>query len=391
MLGLVIWRGWSQAAAEGAAVTITRHRAPSSAELVPRSRRSRVVALGTDCLVLAVAVTLATVAVPGRARPAPAAKAPAPPAPAAAVAVSSGLVDVVATLGYEGGFSEATGMVLTHSGEVLTNNHVISGATAVAVTDLGDRRTYRATVVGYDSSDDIAVLQLTKASGLTTVRPALGATVTAGEEVVSLGNAGGRGGRPSVMSGTVTGVDAAVISTDEAEHATEQLSGMIRTSTALQAGDSGGPLVTSGGMVIGMNTAATPGNQPSAAGPAGYAIPIARAMSVARQISAGRSSATVHVGGTGFLGVEMAVDSSSLSGALGAAITGVIPGSPVAATGLAAGDVLVTIAGAPVLSSAEVQPLLDPYRPGDRVDIGWQDPSGQQHTASVVLAAGPAG
>jgi len=193
------------------------------------------------------------------------------------------------------------------------------------------------------------------------------------------------------MSGTVTGVDASVISTDEAEHASDQLSGMIRTSIALQAGDSGGPLVTSAGMVIGMNTAAASGNQPSSAGPAGYAIPIARAVSVARQIRAGRSSATVHVGGTGFLGVEMAVDTSRLGAGLGAAITGVIAGSPVAATGLAAGDVLVTIADAPVLSAADVQPLLDPYRPGDRVDIGWQDPSGRQHTASVVLAAGPAG
>ena len=99
----------------------------------------------------------------------------------------------------------------------------------------------------------------------------------------------------------------------------------------------------------------------------------------------------MHVGGTGFLGVEMAVDSSRLSAGLGAAITGVIPESPVAAAGLAAGDVLVTIAGSPVLSPSDVQALLDPHRPGDRVGIGWQDPAGQQHTATVVLAAGPAG
>ena len=170
-------------------------------------------------------------------------------------------------------------MVLTRSGVVLTNNHVISGATAVDVTDVGDGRTYQAKVAGYDYSDDIAVLQLQKASGLATVRLAPKSRVTPGEEVVSIGNSGGRGGRPSVMSGTVTGVGVAVIATDEAEHEAEQLTGLIRTSTAPQAGDSGGPLVTSAGTVIGMNTAATSGSEAPSAGPAGYAIPIARAVS----------------------------------------------------------------------------------------------------------------
>jgi len=371
---------------------ITGQHAPSSAGSAGRTGHRPVAALAADCLVLAVAVSLATVAVrgPSRAGPAGPPQAPVKPVPAAALAVSRGLVDVVATLGYGGGFSEATGMVLTHSGEVLTNNHVIFGATAVTVTDVGDGRTYLAKVAGYDDSDDIAVLQLQQASGLTTVRLALRSRASVGEQVASLGNAGGRGGRPSVLAGTVTGVDQEVIATDDAEQDAEQLSGMIRTSTALPAGDSGGPLVTVAGTVIGMNTAAT-GGQLSSGGAAGYAIPIGRAVSVARQIGAGRSSATVHVGGTGFLGVVLAVDSSQLSGGLGAALTGVIPGSPVARAGLTAGDVLVTIAGIPVISAATVQDLLDPYRPGSRISIGWQDPSGEQHTAAMVLAAGPAG
>jgi hypothetical protein len=81
------------------------------------------------------------------------------------VKVDPGLVDVVSTLGYQGGTAVCTGRVLTSTGEVLTNNHVIQGATAIKVTDVGDGRTYTAKFVGHDKTQDVAVLQLSSRPG----------------------------------------------------------------------------------------------------------------------------------------------------------------------------------------------------------------------------------
>src|SRR5215472_1676649 len=174
-----------------------------------------------------------------------------------AAAVDPGLVDVNSALGYQNAASAGTGMVLTSSGKVLTNNHVIEGATAIRVTDLGNGRTYRADVVGYDPKHDVAVLQLRNASGLKTVNLGDSSSVEVGQKVVALGNAGGRGGTPSVATGRVTGLNKSITATDEAAGTSEQLTGMIRTNAGIQAGDSGGPLVNTAGQVIGMNTAAS--------------------------------------------------------------------------------------------------------------------------------------
>jgi S1-C subfamily serine protease len=129
--------------------------------------------------------------------------------------VDPGLADVVSADGYQQATSAGTGIVLTSPGEVLTNNHVIEGATFIDVTDIGNGQKYTATAVGYDATADVAVLQLQGASALTT--PTLGdsATVQAGDRVVALGNAGGKGGTPSVVSGTVTALDQSITASDE--------------------------------------------------------------------------------------------------------------------------------------------------------------------------------
>ena len=107
-----------------------------------------------------------------------------------------GLVDVVSTLGYQQEEAAGTGLVLTSSGEVLTNNHVIEGATSITVTDIGNGHSYKATVVGYDQTKDIAVLQLQGASGLKTVSLGNSNSAAVGQSVVGIGNAGGTGGTP---------------------------------------------------------------------------------------------------------------------------------------------------------------------------------------------------
>ena len=124
-------------------------------------------------------------------------------------------MDVKSTLGYQQATSLGTGIVLTSNGEILTNNHVINGATSVSVTDIGNGKTYKATVVGYDESHDIAVLQLSGASGLTTATTGDSSTVGVGDSVVALGNAGGVGGTPSVAAGAVTALNQSITASDE--------------------------------------------------------------------------------------------------------------------------------------------------------------------------------
>jgi len=341
--------------------------------------------------------------------------------------VDPGLVDVTSTLGYEGATAMGTGIVLTSNGEILTNNHVVNGATSVSVTDIGNGKTYKATVVGYDESHDVAVLQLSGASGLTTATTGNSSTVKVGDSVVGLGNAGGAGGTPSVAPGSVTALNQSITASDEGSGSSEQLSGLIETNADIQPGDSGGPLVNSYGQIIGMDTAAsTSGSQTggnggsgngfggfggsgscfggsssgsgtgsdngsSSSGQAsttqGYAIPIDTALSVAAQIEAGHASSTVHIGATAFLGLEIA--SSDQQGSSGVALAGAASGTPAATAGLGQGDVVTSLGGQSVNSGTDIQNILVGHHPGDQISIGWTDASGQSHTATVTLASGP--
>ncbi len=308
--------------------------------------------------------------------------------------VDPGLVDIVTTLSYQQAQAAGTGMVLTRSGEVLTNNHVIEGATSIKVTDIGNGRTYQAIVLGYDRSRDVALLQLRDASGLPTVRTGNSATAARGQKVTGIGNAGGRGGTPSVVTGRIVSVNAKVSASDGSAQTTERLSGLISHDAPIKPGDSGGPLVSSSGRVIGMNTAASAGFR-LRGGTTAFAIPINHALAIARQIEARASSATVHIGATGFLGVAVRPASQAPApgrpAGRGVDVTGVFAESPASRAGLAAGDVIVEAGGRPVRSPLELQAMLERHHPGDRVGIGWIDRSGQRHSATVVLMTGPAG
>jgi S1-C subfamily serine protease len=309
--------------------------------------------------------------------------------------VDPGLVDVVSTLGYQQAEAAGTGLVLTPSGEVLTNNHVINGATSVKVRDVGNGRTYRAKVVGYDQHRDIAVLQLEGASGLPTVTLGNSAGAAVGQKVVALGNAGGKGGTPSVATGHITGLGASITASDAGSGTSERLSGLIHHNANIQPGDSGGPLVNTAGQVIGINTAGSThtGFQFDSRRTQAFAIPINEAAALARQIEAGTPSATVHIGATGLIGVEImsAYNAHATDpGATGAVVAGSLPGSPAGRAGLAQGDVIVSVDGRRISSPAGLQSAMEQHHPGDRVTIGWTDTAGRAHSVAVVLIPGPA-
>ena len=325
--------------------------------------------------------------------------------------VDPALVDVVSTDGYQQATSEGTGIVLTSTGEVLTNNHVIEGATSIKVTDIGNGNTYTATVVGYDATQDVAVIQLQNASGLTVASLGNSSSVQTGASVTALGNAEGKGGTPSVATGSVTALNQSITASDELSNVNEQLTGLIETNAPIQPGDSGGPLVNSYGQVIGMDTAADSSYElqgQSSTATQAYSIPIDEAQSIASQIEAGTTSADVHIGATAFLGVEIGSSSSTGNGSggfggfggfggqnsqgttSGAAVAGTVSGSPAANAGLTEGDTITAIAGQSVTSAEDVAHDLVKYHPGNSISVTWVDQSGQSHTATMTLATGPA-
>ena len=219
---------------------------------------------------------------------------------------------------------------------------------------------------------------------------------------MAIGNAGGAGGTPSAAGGAVVALDQQITASDESTGTSEQLSGLIETNADIQPGDSGGPLVNTAGQVIGIDTAGgTSGYSTNSATTTGFAVPIDDAMSVISLIQNNDSSSTVHVGATAFLGVEIQASSSQSgygdsfggqtgSSASGATLAGVLSGSPAAQAGLAAGDTIVSVGGQSVDSPTTLGTLIGGHRPGDRVQIGWTDQSGAQHTSTVTLTSGPA-
>lgn len=322
---------------------------------------------------------------------------------AIAAKVDPSLVDIYTQFGYQQAEGAGTGIVIRSDGIVLTNNHVINGATAIKAVDLGNGRTYTAKVLGYDPSKDVAVLSLEGASGLTTARLATSATVSPGEAVVAIGNAGGTGGLPSVAPGRVIATGQAISAGDELNGITENLTGMIETNADVQPGDSGGPLVNSKGQVVGIDTAASSGYSLSASSNQGFAIPISEAYSIASQILAGSSSSSVHVGPTAFLGVLVSPSSSQGASGMfgfnpyggssvapaGAIVSSVVPGGPAAQAGLAGGDVITSFGSKSVNSPGALSRDLLAYKPGQKVELQWVTPTGQTEQATVTLASGP--
>jgi S1-C subfamily serine protease len=299
-------------------------------------------------------------------------------------AVGSGVVVIETNLAYQGGQAAGTGMVLTSSGEILTNNHVIRGATDIKVVAPNTGQSYTAQVVGYDVSHDVAVLRASGASNLKTISQGDSASVNPGQSVQAVGNAGGTG-RLSFASGTVTNVDRAITVGDD-QGGSESLSGLIETNAAVRPGDSGGPLLNSSGQVIGMDTAASVSNDVAQTTTNdGYAIPINNAMSIVKQIESGNGSGTVHVGGTAFLGVESTANSYSS----GAEISAVVPGSAAEAAGLTAGDLILSVGGHTISSPDELSQVVLTQKPGASISAVYLDQAGATQTTNLTLASGP--
>ena len=337
-------------------------------------------------------------------------------------AIEPSVVDVAADLRYLQETAKGTGFVIdAAAGLILTNNHVIDGATGVTVTLVTSGRSYPARILGYDRSDDVALLQVRGVPRLRAARIGSSAGMRVGTPVLAIGNEGGQGGSPTVAPGVISGLGRTIIASDQSSDLTETLYGMLQTSADIRPGDSGGPLAGADGRVIGIDTAAGGSTVYS-----GYAIPIGRAMPIARQIAAGRRGTRIQIGLPAFLGVLLpdsssadprqqargelhqtgavsgsgsgctsgdttATPASIASARTGALVDGVLCGTPADQAGLFAGDVITSVGGQAVTSPRSLTALVSRYHPGSRVALAWVAPGGSLHTAVVALAAGPAG
>lgn len=332
------------------------------------------------------------------------------------------VVDVTSTLRYDDETASGTGLIIDGTaGLVLTNNHVIRDATSVSARLTSTGKTYPARILGADVGADIAVLQLQGASGLHAAPIGDSASLRPGTPVLAIGNQAGQGGPPTIAPGIINNLNRTIQADDGASGFTETLHGMLQTSAQIEPGDSGGPLADAAGAVVGVDTAAGTG-----AVTVGYAIPIDGAMSVARQIAAGRAGPGITLGVGGFLGVVMPASASpspqaqargehglaggsktAQSGCLdtesgagvpaavaparsGALVDGVLCGTGAAAAGITAGDVITEVAGHPVSSPDALTAMVSAWRPGAIVLVTWIGTAGITKTSLVMLDTAPA-
>ncbi|MFI6867958.1 S1C family serine protease [Nocardia sp. NPDC050406] len=310
---------------------------------------------------------------------------PLPPLDATVVShvVEPALVNITANVRDYGLGAAGSGIVLTPEGEVLTSHHVIKGADSVHVTDLDTGLVYEATVLGYDSTLDIALIALGGAARLPVARIGTSAPLRLGDEVLAIGNAGGTGS-PTAVAGPITGLDSTIVARNSADLSRKSLRGMIEVEAAVAAGQSGGALVDRYGAVVGVVTAAS-GEVRKALGqgPSGYAVPIDTAMTVVRQIRSGTPTDTVHVGPTATLGI---LTSDERNG--GARIDLAVYGQPAHAAGLTDGEVIIAVDGQSIGTAQALRAALNVRKPDDVVRLDVTGPNGQR-TVQVTLRAGP--
>jgi S1-C subfamily serine protease len=290
-------------------------------------------------------------------------------------------------LDYAQATSLGSGIVLTSSGEVLTNNHVIVGGVDIRVTDLDNDKTYAASVVGYDRSADLAVLQLIGATGLRTAALGDSAMVKVGDLVNFAGTVNGIASEMSDLPATIASLHRAIVVSgsngDKTLAALIEFKGSLPTDVA----DAGGPILNGARQVIGVNTAI--GKASNGFASEGYAIPIDAALEVAHMIAGGQNSSTIHVGPTPALGVVVNLAPCDCGHEGAAALVGVHVGSPAAKAGLVAGDSITSLSGHRLTSPGSLTTLLLEAKTGETVELGWVDVYGNVHSAEVRLASGP--
>lgn len=262
-----------------------------------------------------------------------------------------------------------TGIIVTENGYVLTNKHVISGATNVSVV-LDDGTIYEnVEIVTTDPLNDVAFLKIKDASGLKAATLGDSKTLSVGQQVIAIGNALGQY-QNTVTSGIISGLGRSIEASDGTGNNTETLSDMIQTDAAINSGNSGGPLVNAAGEVIGINTATS-----STAENMGFAIPISSVKGMLKQLAEKGESSRAYLG---VYTVEITPEIAKAYGlpvSAGAylysssAYSAIVSGSPASKAGLKEKDIVTAVNGVKVGVAGTLSDLVGEYKPGDTIQL----------------------
>jgi len=256
-----------------------------------------------------------------------------------------------------------SGFVLSSDGVIVTNNHVVDGASTITVT-LADGRKLDGRVLGRDATADLAVLKV-DATGLPAVKIGHSDALVVGDSVVAIGNALALDGGPTVTQGIVSALDRTISAGDQGSgQSTETLRHVLQTDAAINPGNSGGPLLNAAGEVVGINTAVA-GNAQNI----GFALTIDKALPIINTLKTGQTPEQPFLGlSTVTLtpGIQRQLGLDVSKGAVVAAVTA---GSGAEMAGLAQGDVITRIGGKDVSSADDVSAAVADRKPGDQLDI----------------------
>ncbi len=284
---------------------------------------------------------------------------------------------------------EGSGVILTADGLILTNNHVVAGATDLEVR-FNDGTTASATVVGTTATDDLAVIKADGVSGLTPAVLGSSADLAVGQPVVAIGSPLGLSA--TVTSGIVSALNRPVRTSGEASasgQSQDTVINAVQTDAAINPGNSGGALVDMNGSVIGINSAiaslsqSTDGSQPGSIG-VGFAIPVDQAKRIAQEIiDTGKATHAVLGASVG----DAADQTSQIP--TGAQIASVTPGSGAEAAGLQAGDVITGIGNQAVESADALIAAVRSSTPNTSTQVKFTR-DGESKTVTVTLGSAPA-
>ena len=269
---------------------------------------------------------------------------------------------------YESG-AAGTGVIVSSDGYILTNKHVAGDAKTITVV-LHDGTTYNnARLVVVDPLNDIAFIKIDDVSDLKAASLGDSKTITAGQQVVAIGNALGQY-QNSVTSGIISGTGRSLTATDGSGTMSERLSDMIQTDAAINSGNSGGPLINAAGEVIGINTATSASGEN-----VGFAIPIASVKGMLSQLIESGKAERAYVG---VYSVDITPDyakENNLPVTTGTyiyssqAYSAILSGSPAAKAGLHDKDIITAVNGVKIGATGSLSTLIGEYKPGDIVSL----------------------
>jgi serine protease Do len=280
-----------------------------------------------------------------------------------------------------------TGVIVSSDGLILTNKHVVQGASTVTVTNT-DGKQFEGKILALDAANDIAFIKV-EATGLPAADLGDSDKVEVGQRAIAIGNALGEYSN-TVTTGVISGKQRPVQASD-GQGNTETLTNLFQTDAAINPGNSGGPLLNIEGQVIGINTAVASGNN---AQNIGFAIPINQVKSALESVKTRGIIVRPYIGVRYVMLTDSFAERNNLPVKQGALLRGddqtiaVISGSPAAKAGLREGDIITKINDKEITRDNPLQSVVVGFSPGDTVKVTyWRD--GKEQTVDVKLEEAP--